>query len=73
MPNRPSYALNDFDDTYSVSDTADRSMLSGSLRGSLPFIQAGRSAALEPTRKMMREMAAMTSKIKASNGTEEDD
>lgn len=29
---RTNYALNDFDDTYSVSDAADLSIISGSVR-----------------------------------------
>ena len=54
------YALNDFDDTY--SDNNDLSMKSGSFRaGSLSYVEVGYTAAtLEPTMKVMREMAANT-------------
>ena len=60
------YALNDFDDTYSVSDAADLSMYSGSIRQSrsgLPFLETGYGHVmqLEPSSKVMKQMAANSS------------
>lgn len=58
---RNNYALNDFDDNYSVSD-ADQSMISGSIHNhrrpvsGLPFLDAS-NFAMVSTSHMMREMA----------------
>ena len=53
------YALNDFDDTYSVSDAVDLSMLSGSyMRGLQPMDSSQRMPNLVPTNQVMREMEA---------------
>jgi len=60
MHSRTNYALNDFDDSYSVSD-AGLSMVSGSINNlrvvsGVPFIEASHMS-LMPTSKVMREMA----------------
>ena len=59
----PTYMLNDFDDNYSVSDAADLSVISGSLKHyggilgrSLNF-EAENQRNLQPTAKIMKEMA----------------
>jgi len=62
------YALNDFDDNYSVSE-ADLSMVSGSQRNfrygaGVPFIETNHTH-LEPSSKMMADMAASTVNILA--------
>ena len=65
------YALNDFDDTYSVSDAADLSMMSESLRHmrGLPFLEAGHkvAASLQPTSQVMQDMAANSRSRNAKN------
>ena len=60
---RTNYALNDFDDNYSISDVNDLSMLSGSVRHmrsvtGVPFIEAGGLVMLPNTSQVMRQMAA---------------
>lgn len=53
------YALNDFDDTYSVSDAVDLSMLSGSYMRGLQLMDSNqRMPNLVPTNQVMREMEA---------------
>ena len=61
MRSRTNYALNDFDDNFSMSDAADLSMMNESFVmmravGGIPFIESG--MALPPTSQVMREMAA---------------
>ena len=53
------YALNDFDDSYSVSDAVDMSMLSGSYNRGLQLMDSNqRMPNLVPTNQVMREMEA---------------
>ena len=82
------YALNDFDDTYSVSDlagAADMSMMSGSIKNQYLntsglnaqqqyyLIDYGqRMAPLEPTSKVMREMEANALRGHQRNSTNQD-
>ena len=59
----PTYMLNDFDDNYSVSDAADLSVISGSLKhfggflGRSLVFEAGNQRNLQPTAQIMKEMA----------------
>lgn len=61
MRSRTNYALNDFDDNFSMSDAADLSMMNESFLqmravSGLPFIESG--LALQPTSEVMQAMAA---------------
>ena len=60
----PTYMLNDFDDNYSVSDAADLSVISGSLKhfgggymGRSLVFEAESQRNLQPTAQIMKEMA----------------